>query len=82
MHRHVWDTIVTLEEGSRPYPRCPQCDMFMTQKALNVWNLTNILCRQGMDRKWHHLAEEEAPEGTERALTACGSPLSQVTSFK
>ena len=72
---------MTLEEGSRPYPRCPQCDMFVPQKALNVWNLTNILYGKGMERKWNRLEEEDAREGTERALTAYGSSLSQVTSF-
>ena len=35
-----------------------------------------------MERKWRRLAEEEACEGTERALTAYAVPLSQVTSFK
>ena len=35
-----------------------------------------------MERKWHHLEEEEAREATERALTAYEAPLSQVTSFK
>ena len=66
----MWDTIVTLEEVSRSYPRCPQCDMFVPQKALNVWNLTTILCRQGTESKWHHLEEEEEQEGKDRALTA------------
>ena len=23
-HHHVWDTIFILDEGIRPYPRCPQ----------------------------------------------------------
>ena len=35
-----------------------------------------------MERKWNRLEEEDTREGTERALTAYGSPLSQVTSFK
>ena len=35
-----------------------------------------------MERKWCRLEEEEARAGTERALTAYGSLLSQVTSFK
>ena len=34
-HRHVRDTIVILEEGNPPYPRCPMCDMFMSHKSLN-----------------------------------------------
>ena len=33
--RHVQDTIMILEEGSHPYPRCPQCDMSVPQKTLN-----------------------------------------------
>ena len=49
-----------LEEGNRPYPRCPQCDMFVTQKLLNYQHLKTSFCRQGMDKKWHQLAEEEA----------------------
>ena len=71
-----------LKEGIRPYPRCLQCDMFVPQKTLNGRHLTTALCRQGMGRKWRNLAEEEAWEGTERALTAYRVPLSQVTSFK
>ena len=35
-----------------------------------------------MDWKWLPLEEEEAREGTYRALTDYGFPLSQVTSFK
>ena len=56
--------------------------MFVPQKALNGRHLTTALFRQGMGRKWHHLAEEEAREGMEKALTAYRVPLSQVTSFK
>ena len=33
---HTRYTIVILEEGNRPYPRCPQYDMFMSHYALNV----------------------------------------------
>ena len=82
MHRHVRYVLVILEEGSRPYPRCPQYDMFVPQKALNVWHPTNTLCRRGIERKWSRLAEEKAWEGTERELTAYGSPLSHITFFK
>ena len=34
-HRHVRDTIVILEEGNLPYPRCPMCDMFVSHNSLN-----------------------------------------------
>ena len=30
MHRHVCDMIVIMEEGNRPHPRCPDCDMFVS----------------------------------------------------
>ena len=81
-HHHVRDTIVILEEGSCNYFRCPQCDMIVTQKSINVWHLTTTLCKRVMERKWCRLVEEEAKEGTERALSAYGVPFSQVTSFK
>ena len=36
VHHYVWDTIVILEFGNWPYPRCAKCDMFVPQQALNV----------------------------------------------
>ena len=30
-HQHHYDSIVILEEGDKPQPRCPQCDMFVPQ---------------------------------------------------
>ena len=70
-----------LEEGIRPYPRCPQCKMFVPQKSLNSRYMTTALCIRVMDMKWRLLAEEEAREGMERSLTAYGFPLFQFTSF-
>ena len=70
-----------LEEGNRLYPRCPQCDMFFPQKALNGRHLKTDFCRWGTEKKWSHLEEEESLEGTERAITAYGFPLFQVTFF-
>ena len=56
--------------------------MFVPQKALKGRLLTTALQRRGMERKWRCLAEEEAQEGTERAINAYGVPLSHFTSFK
>ena len=75
------DTILILEEGNRPYPKRPQCNMFVPQKSINGRHLATELCRQGMERNRRHLEEEEAREGKERALTAYGVPLYQVISF-
>ena len=33
--RHVRDTIIILEEGNLPHPRCENCDMFVPWRALN-----------------------------------------------
>ena len=35
VHRHVRDTIVMMEEGDRPHPRCLVCDMFILWVELN-----------------------------------------------
>ena len=50
-HRHVRDTIVILEEGKRPYPRCLKCDMFVSQRALNGRHPSIDLCQQEEERK-------------------------------
>ena len=34
-HRYARDTVVILEEGNLPHPRCPRCDMQVPRKALN-----------------------------------------------
>ena len=58
------DKIVILEEGNRLYPRCPQCDMFVPQKALNGQNIATAFYIQLMYMNWRRLAEEEAREVT------------------
>ena len=71
-----------LDEGNRPYPRYPQCDMFVARKAVNGWHLGTAFFRQGNERKWCCLVEEDAQVGTETAITAYGTPLASVTSCK
>ena len=56
-HHHVRNTIVIMEEGNRPYPRRPRCDMFVSHKALNDRKLTMDFCRWGAERKQRYLAE-------------------------
>ena len=56
--------------------------MFVPQNALNIQQLETALCIRGMESKWRRLAEEEAQEGTDRALTDYLVHLSQVTSLK
>ena len=45
--RHVRDIVIILEEGNLHYPRCPQCDMFLTWRALNGRHKNTEMCRSG-----------------------------------
>ena len=62
-HRHNQDTIVILEEDNRPYPWCPQCDMFVSHKALNGQHRTTSFFQRVAERKWRRLEEEEERVG-------------------
>ena len=44
--------------------------------------MTTAFCRQGAERKWRPLLEEEARSGVETVFTADVIPLSQFTTFK
>ena len=46
VHRHVQDTVVMLEEGNLPHPRCPHCDLQVTRKALNGRHLGTAQCKK------------------------------------
>ena len=35
IHRHLRDTVVILEDGKYPHPRCTRCDMLVPRHALN-----------------------------------------------
>ena len=44
MHRHALEIEVILEEEYRTYPRWPQCDMLVPQKALNGQHTKTVFC--------------------------------------
>ena len=44
VHRHVHKTVVILEEGNLPLPRCPRCDLQVSRKVLNGRHLETIQC--------------------------------------
>ena len=39
LYPHVRDTVIILEEGNLPRPRCPRCNMMVPCQALNRQNL-------------------------------------------
>ena len=62
LHRHVLDTVVILEEGNPPYPRCNQCEILVYRRALNGRHPTTDQCARGAERKMCRLAETELRE--------------------
>ena len=81
-NQHVKDTVVILEEGNLPHPRCPLCDMLMPLKALNGTHRRMSQCTWVADQKRRRSAAEEEREVTARDFSAYGSPLEMLTSFK
>ena len=81
MHRHVHDTVVMLEEGNLPLPRCPRCDLQVYGKALNGRHLGTIQCRKGTEQNRRRLAETEMRENSERVFHTYGKPMEAVSEF-
>ena len=81
VHRHVHDTVVILEEGNLPLPRCPRCDLQVSSKALNGCHLGTSQCRMGTEHKRRRLAEAEMRKTLERAFHAYGTRIEAVTEF-
>ena len=81
VHRNVHDTVVILEEGNPPLPRCPRCDLEVSRKALNGRHLRTIQCRTGTERKRIRLAEAEMRENLEREFHAYGKAMEAVSEF-
>ena len=46
-HRNVRDTVVILEEGNLPHPRCPMCDMLVLWRSLNGIHRRTVQCKNG-----------------------------------
>lgn len=81
VHRHVQSTLVILEEGSAPLPRCELCDMFVTFAALNSGHQNTACCRKGRARKEQRHAREDARRASEAVFTVHGIPLDSVQDF-
>ena len=84
LHRHVLNTVVIMEEGTPPHPRCARCDMQVPQRALNGRHPGTAQCNKGAEWKRRRLAEAEAEarESTERSFEVYGAPIKNVTKFK
>ena len=79
--RHVRDTIIILEEGNLPHPRCENCDMFVPWRTLNGRHKSTMMCKSGAERKRRRLAEAEIRESTEMALEVYRQQIKSVPRF-
>ena len=79
--RYVRDTVIILEEGNLPHPRCENCDMLVPWRALNGRHKDTAMCNMGVERKRWRLAEAEIRESTEMAFEAYGEQLESVPRF-
>ena len=82
VHRHVHDTMVILEEGNPPLPRCPRCDLQVPRRALNGRHLGTAQCKTGAERKLRQLAAAEGAAASERAFEAYGRRIPAVQEFR
>ena len=70
LHWHVLDTVVILEEGNLPHPRCTLCDILVHRRALNIRHPDTDQCARGAERKMQRLVEAELRESSRRAFEA------------
>ena len=76
--RHVRDTVIILEEGNLPHPRCEECDMLVPWRSLNGRHKDTEMCRSGAIKKRRREIETEIRESTERAFEAYGGQIEAV----
>ena len=80
VHWHVQDTLVMLEEGNLPHPRCPRCNLQVPRKVLNGRHMGTAQYKKGAERKRRRLAETR--ENSERAFHAYRKPMEAVSGFR
>ena len=82
VHRNVLDTVVMLEEGNPPHPRCAKCNMQVPRRALNGCHPGTAQCAKVAERKRRRLAETETRENSEQAFEAYRALIELVSEFK
>ena len=66
MRRQVGDTVIILEEGNLPHPRCEECDMLVPWRSLSGRHKDTEMCRSGAVKNRRRDTETEFRESTER----------------
>ena len=81
LHRNVLDTVVILEEGNPPHPRCARCDMLVPRRSLKGRHLATEHCARGAERKRRRISEAETRESLDQAFEAYGEPIKNFRQF-
>ena len=79
-HQHSQDSIVILEEGNQPHPRCLQFEIFFPQEALN-W-VTSDMCWHGSKKEQRIMVVAEVEKCMGGGFSAYGKLLMEVPPFK
>ena len=82
LHRHVLKTVVILEEGNLPHPRCSQCEMLVSWRFLNGRHPATAQSARGAEQKRRRITEAETRESSERAFKAYREPIQNVSTFR
>ena len=82
VHRNVHNTVVILEEGNLPLPRCPRCDLQVSRRALNGRHMETNQCKTGAEKKQRRLAAAEVETATEKAFHAYRKKMRAVTELR
>ena len=72
---NVLDTVVIMEEGNLPHPRCTRCDILVPRWELNGRHPATDQCARGAERKRRNLAEAELRDRSKRSFEEYGEPL-------
>lgn len=81
MNRHPADTICVFEEGGQPLPRCPKCDMHISELAMNRGHTNTSACCHGTYRRHRRALALEHRRASEVVTQALGQNLDKVEQF-
>ena len=82
LHQNILDTVVIIEEGNPPHPRCARYNMLVPRRALNSRHAATAQYDRGAERNRRQLEEVETREISEQAFEAYGEPIHIFPGFR
>ena len=81
LHRHMWGTVIIVEEEKLPHPWFTHCDMLVLWEDLNRHHPKITQYEKEAEQKRHRLVAEDMRERTELYFWLYGHPITLVTSL-